>query len=167
MSPASARAYLALGSNLGDRARNLQTAIDSLAAVPKVTVVAASSVYETDPLGGPDQGRFLNAVVAVDTELTPRELLGVAHNLEHDAGRVRVEHWGPRTLDVDVLLVGDSIVSEPDLVVPHPRMWERGFVLAPLHDVAPDLVDVPADGWPGVSRLGDPPLIPRSERAPE
>jgi 2-amino-4-hydroxy-6-hydroxymethyldihydropteridine diphosphokinase len=167
MSGKSARAYLALGSNLGNRAQQLQTAIDSLAAVPNVTVVAASSVYETDPVGGPDQDRFLNAVVAVVTELTPRELLAVAHRLEHDAGRVRVEHWGPRTLDVDVLLVGDTIVSEPDLVVPHPRMWERGFVLAPLHDVAPDLVDVPAGGWPGVSRVGDPPLIPRTERAPE
>jgi 2-amino-4-hydroxy-6-hydroxymethyldihydropteridine diphosphokinase len=167
VSSTSARAYLALGSNLGDRAGNLQTAIDALTAVPKVAVVAASNVYETDPVGGPDQGSFLNAVVAVDTELTPRELLAVAHRLEHDAGRVRVERWGPRTLDVDVLLVGDAVVSEPDLVVPHPRMWERGFVLAPLHDVAPDLVDVPAGGWPGVSRVGDPPRIPRGERARE
>lgn len=164
---ASARTYLALGSNLGDRARNLQTAVDSLSAAPKITVVAASSVYETDPVGGREQGRFLNAVVALDTALTPRELLAVAQSLEEDAGRVRIEHWGPRTLDVDVLLVGDAVVAEPDLVVPHPRMWERGFVLAPLHDVAPDLVDVPAAGWPGVSRVGDPPVIPRSERAPE
>ena len=156
--------YLALGSNLGDRARHLQIAVDSLAAEPEVTVVAASSLYETDPVGGPEQGRFLNAVVALDTELGPRELLVVAQSLEDDAGRVRVERWGPRTLDVDVLLVGDAVVSEPDLVVPHPRMWERGFVLAPLHDVAPDLVDVPAGGWPGVSRVGDPPVIPRSER---
>ncbi|MDQ1534907.1 MAG: 2-amino-4-hydroxy-6-hydroxymethyldihydropteridine diphosphokinase [Actinomycetota bacterium] len=164
---ASARAYLALGSNLGDRARQLQTAVDSLAAAPKVTVVAASSVYETDPVGGPEQGRFLNAVVALDTELAPRELLAVAQSLEADAGRVRVERWGPRTLDVDVLLVGDAVVAEPDLVVPHPRMWERGFVLAPLHDVAPDLVDVPEGGWSGVSRVGDPLLVPRSERSPE
>lgn len=156
--------YLALGSNLGDRARHLQIAVDSLAAEPEVTVVAASSLYETDPVGGPEQGRFLNAVVALETELGPRELLVVAQSLEDDAGRVRVERWGPRTLDVDVLLVGDVVVSEPDLVVPHPRMWERGFVLAPLHDVAPDLVDVPAGGWPGVSRVGDPPVIPRSER---
>ena len=166
MSAAPARAYLALGSNLGDRARHLQTAVDSLAVVAKVAVVAASSVYETDPVGGPDQGRFLNAVVAIDTELTPQELLTVAQGLEHDAARVRVEHWGPRTLDVDVLLVGDLVVAEPDLVVPHPRMGERGFVLAPLHDVAPDLVDVPAAGWPGVNRVGDPLVIPRTERAP-
>jgi 2-amino-4-hydroxy-6-hydroxymethyldihydropteridine diphosphokinase len=135
--------------------------------VPNVRVVAASSVYETDPVGGPDQGRFLNAVVALDTELSPRALLAVAQRLEDEAGRVRVERWGPRTLDVDVLLVGDAVVSEPDLVVPHPRMWERGFVLAPLHDVAPDLVDFPAGGWPGVTRLGDLPLVPRSEREPE
>jgi 2-amino-4-hydroxy-6-hydroxymethyldihydropteridine pyrophosphokinase len=121
----------------------------------------------TRPIRSAGQGRYLNAVVAVDTELTARELLDVAHRLESDAGRERVEHWGPRTLDVDVLLVGDAVVSEPDLVVPHPRMWERGFVLAPLHDVAPDRVDVPAGGWPGVSRVGDPPLVPRIERAPE
>jgi 2-amino-4-hydroxy-6-hydroxymethyldihydropteridine diphosphokinase len=148
------RAYLALGSNLGERVQHLQRAVDSLAVAQHVTVVAVSSIYETDPVGGPEQGRFLNAVVALDTTLTPRELLVLAQ---------RIERWGPRTLDVDVLLVGDTVVSEPDLEVPHPRMWERGFVLAPLHDVAPDLVAVPDGGWPGVSRVGDPPLIARKE----
>jgi 2-amino-4-hydroxy-6-hydroxymethyldihydropteridine diphosphokinase len=112
-----------------------------------------SGVYETDPVGGPEQGPYLNAVVAIDTELSARELLALAHRLEDDAQRVREERWGPRTLDVDVLLVGDERVDEPDLVVPHPRMRERGFVLAPLHDVAPDLFDAPADGWPGVRRV--------------
>ena len=158
-----ARAYLALGSNLGDRAAYLQTAIDSLAAARDVTIVEISSVYETGPVGGPDQGRYLNAVVALDTALSPRELLALAQRLETDAKRVRRERWGPRTLDVDVLLVGDAVVSEPDLEVPHPRMWERGFVLAPLHDVAPDLVDVPVDGWPGVDRFADPPVVARKE----
>jgi 2-amino-4-hydroxy-6-hydroxymethyldihydropteridine diphosphokinase len=155
---ATARAYLALGSNLGERDQYLRGALDALETEPEVTVVAVSGVYETDPVGGPEQGRYLNAVVALDTELTPRELLALAQRLEADARRVRAQRWGPRTLDVDVLLVGDSVVSEPDLVVPHPRMWERGFVLAPLHDVAPQLVEmmveVPVGGWPGVTRVG-------------
>ena len=153
------RAYLALGSNLGDRAAQLRAAVASLANTAEVSVVAASNVYETAPVGGPEQGPFLNAVVALDTTLSPHELLALAQRLEADAQRVRAEHWGPRTLDVDVLLVGDFVVSDPDLVVPHPRMWERGFVLAPLHDVAPELVDAPVDGWPGVVRVDDPPPI--------
>ena len=152
-SSASGCAYLALGSNLGDRVAQLQAAVDALVVTPGVGVVAVSNVYETDPVGGPEQGRFLNAVVALDTELSPRELLAIAQRLERDARRVRGERWGPRTLDVDVLLVGTTVVSDPDLVVPHPRMWERGFVLAPLHDVAPELVELPADGWPGVVRV--------------
>lgn len=130
------RAFLSLGSNLGDRWRYLQ---DAIAALPDV--VAVSPVYETEPMGGPPgQGPFLNAVVELDTDLSPRELLEVAHGLEAAAGRRRVEHHGPRTLDVDVLLVGDLVVDEPDLVVPHPRMGERRFVLRPLADLAPDLV---------------------------
>lgn len=147
----TARAYLALGSNLDDRAANLQRALDGLAATDGVRVVAVSGVYETDPVG-PAQPDYLNAVVALDTDLDARALLGVAQSLERDAHRVRGERWGPRTLDVDVLLVDDEQVDEPDLVVPHPRMWERGFVLAPLADVAPDLVKahVVDGGWPGV-----------------
>ena len=163
MSSPSRRAYLALGSNLGDRAAQLREAVASLANMAAVTVVAVSSLYETAPVGGPEQGPFLNAVVALDTNLSPHQLLALAQRLEADAQRVRVEHWGPRTLDVDVLLVGDLVVSDPDLVVPHPRMWERGFVLAPLHDVAPELVEAPDVGWPGVTRVADPPLIVRKE----
>ena len=126
------RAYLGLGSNMGDRWGHLRTAV---AALPDV--VAVSPVYETDPVGGPPgQGPYLNLVVALETDHTPRELLQVAQRLEAAAGRVRKERWGPRTLDVDVLLVGDLCVDEPDLVVPHPRMWERRFVLAPLADLA-------------------------------
>jgi 2-amino-4-hydroxy-6-hydroxymethyldihydropteridine diphosphokinase len=162
---AERRAYLALGSNLGKREHHLQRAVDALASAPGVIVVAVSSLYETDPVGGPEQGRFLNAVVALDTSLTPHDLLALAQQLEADARRVRNERWGPRTLDVDVLLVGDEVVSEADLVVPHPRMWERGFVLAPLHDVAPGLVELPPHGWPGVTRFADPPSIPRNGRA--
>jgi 2-amino-4-hydroxy-6-hydroxymethyldihydropteridine diphosphokinase len=136
------RAFLALGSNLGNRERYLR---DAIAGIPDV--VAVSPIYETGPIGGSEsQGPYLNAVVELDTDLTPRQLLEVCQRLEAAAKRVRTERWGPRTLDVDVLLVGDEVVDEPDLEVPHPRMWERGFVLIPLADLAPDLVpDPPAD----------------------
>jgi 2-amino-4-hydroxy-6-hydroxymethyldihydropteridine diphosphokinase len=106
-------------------------------------------VYATDPVGGPEQPEFLNAVVQVETSLAPHELLALGQRLESDAHRVRTERWGPRTLDVDVLLVGDEQVHTPDLEVPHPRMWERGFVMAPLAELAPDLVPELRD-WPGV-----------------
>jgi len=144
------RAHLGLGSNLGDRLGLLSAAVRSLAATPEIKVTAVSRVYETAPVGGPEQGPYLNAVVALDTGLGPFELLAVAHRLEAEAGRVRSERWGPRTLDVDVLLVGDQRVSSEELTLPHLRLWERGFVLAPLSDVAPDLVTPPEGGWPGV-----------------
>ena len=98
-----------------------------------------SPVYETAPVGGPDQGPYLNLVVELHTDRTPHELLGVCRRLEAAAERVRDERWGPRTLDVDVLWVEGATVDDPDLVVPHPRMWERRFVVAPLHDLAPDV----------------------------
>ena len=130
------RAFLSLGSNVGDRAGHLRRAVESLP-----DVVGVSRVYATEPVGGPpDQGEFLNVVVELDTELEPRELLEVAQRLEQEAGRIRTVRWGPRTLDVDVLLVGDLVVDEPDLLVPHPRLWERRFVVAPLAELAPDLV---------------------------
>jgi 2-amino-4-hydroxy-6-hydroxymethyldihydropteridine diphosphokinase len=126
------RAYLGLGSNLGDRRAHLRAAV---AALPDV--VAVSPVYETEPVGGPaGQSAYLNLVVELDTDRSPRDLLDVARTLEAAAGRVRTETDGPRTLDVDVLLVGHLTVDEPDLVVPHPRMWQRRFVLAPLADLA-------------------------------
>ena len=135
------RAFLGLGSNLCDRARHLA---DAIAAIPDL--VAVSPTYETDPVGGPEQGPYLNLVVELGTDRTPRELLELCRALETAAGRVRTERWGPRTLDVDVLLVGDLEVDEPDLQVPHPRLWERAFVLIPLADLAPDLVpDPPVD----------------------
>ena len=147
------RAYLGIGSNLGDRLANLQLALDGLAADPEVDVVAASRVYATDPVGGPEQGEYLNAVIAVDTTLTARDLLVLAQRLEGKAHRVRVEKWGPRSLDVDVLLVGDDEINEPDLQVPHPRMWERGFVIVPLRDLDPERADrEPPGGWSGVRK---------------
>ncbi len=130
------RAFLGLGSNLGDRRAYLR---DAVAKLPDVAAV--SPVYETDPVGGPPgQGAYLNCVVELWTSRTPRELLVVAQSAEAGAQRLRVERWGPRTLDVDVLLVGDEKVDEPDLIVPHPRMWGRGFVLVPLGDLAPELI---------------------------
>jgi 2-amino-4-hydroxy-6-hydroxymethyldihydropteridine diphosphokinase len=143
------RAYLGLGSNLGDRVAFLQSAVDELARTEGLRVVAVSSVYETAPVGGPPQGDYLNAVVAVDTDLDPWALLDVAHRCEEHAHRVRGTRFGPRTLDVDVLLFDDEHLDDPDLTIPHPRMWERGFVLAPLRELAPDLVDH-SGPWPDV-----------------
>ena len=147
------RAYLALGSNVGDRPAHLQLAVDELARAPGVRVVSVSRVYETAPVGGPPQDAYLNAVVAIDCELESRQLLAVAHEIEARAARVRTVRWGPRTLDVDVLLVGDARIDDADLTIPHPRMWERGFVLAPLRDVAPELVDADCV-WEGVQDAG-------------
>jgi len=129
------RAFLGLGSNLGERRALLAAAV---AAMPDL--VAVSPLYETDPVGGPEQGAFLNLVVELDTALSARDLLGLCGELEAAADRVREVRWGPRTLDVDVLWVDGETVAEPDLEVPHPRMGERRFVLAPLRDLAPDLV---------------------------
>ncbi len=134
------RAYLALGSNLGDRRAHLQSAVDELARAPQVAVVAVSPVYETVPVGGPPQDDYLNAVVGIDTDLDPRALLALAQRCEENARRVRKERFGPRTLDVDILLYDEIEMDDPDLTIPHPRMWEREFVLAPLRAVAPDLV---------------------------
>ena len=146
------RAYLGIGSNLGDRLAHLQGAVDGLHEADHVEVLAVSSVYETDPVGGPDQDQYLNAVVAVETTRTPRQLRELAQQLESQAQRVRTERWGPRTLDVDVLLIGDLEVQEPDLEVPHPRMWERGFVMVPLGEVAPEQANSTSGEWTGVRR---------------
>ncbi|MGH9188031.1 MAG: 2-amino-4-hydroxy-6-hydroxymethyldihydropteridine diphosphokinase [Acidimicrobiales bacterium] len=135
------RALLGLGSNLGDRRRYLKEAVDTLGGLG---LVAVSPVYETQPMGGPRQDAFLNLVVALDTDATPGQLLGVCHRLESAAGRVRSEVWGPRTLDVDILWIDGVEVDLPDLHVPHPRMRQRRFVMAPLADIAPD---VAGDDW--------------------
>ncbi len=130
------RAFLSLGSNLGDRRRFLADAVRSLGT----EVTAVSPVYETAPVGGPDQGAFLNVVVELATARSPHELLGICHRLESAAERVRLERWGPRTLDVDIIWIDGTTVDEPELQVPHPRWAERRFVLVPLADLAPDLV---------------------------
>jgi 2-amino-4-hydroxy-6-hydroxymethyldihydropteridine diphosphokinase len=137
--PTVRRAFIGLGSNLGDRLAALRQAVAQLKDGGDVTAV--SPLYETEPVGGPeDQGAFLNVVVELATSDSPRQLLTRCQALEEAAHRVRTVRFGPRTLDADVLLVGDLEVDDPDLVVPHPRMWERRFVLAPLADLAPDLV---------------------------
>jgi 2-amino-4-hydroxy-6-hydroxymethyldihydropteridine diphosphokinase len=130
------RAFVGLGSNLGDRWEYLR---GGLAHLPDVSAV--SLVYETEPVGGPPgQGLYLNMVAELWTDLAPLQLLAVAREAEKFAGRTRDVRWGPRALDVDILLVGAATVSSPEIEVPHPRMWARGFVLVPLGDLAPELV---------------------------
>lgn len=130
-------AYLALGSNLGDRLDTLQRAVDLLHVRPGIDVVRSSRVYETEPVG-PPQPAFLNAVVEVRTDLEPHELLKETQAVEDELGRVRAERWGPRAIDVDVLTFDERTIDEPELVIPHPRMHERGFVLVPLGELDPD-----------------------------
>jgi 2-amino-4-hydroxy-6-hydroxymethyldihydropteridine diphosphokinase len=134
------RAYIGLGSNRGDRASTLRRALEELDARDDVRVVAVSSFIETEPVGGPPQGPFLNGAAAICTSLSPRELVGVLHSVEEAFGRERGVRWGPRTLDLDLLLYGDRTIHEPDLDVPHPLMHLRRFVLAPLCEIAPDAV---------------------------
>ena len=138
------RAALGLGSNLGDRRAHLDQAL--LRLRERVLVCDVSTYHETEPEGGPSQGRYLNAAVVVETAMEPRELLELAHDLERAAGRTRDVRWGPRTLDVDILLCDEQVLDEADPIIPHPRLQERRFVLAPLAEVAP--------GWrvPGVGR---------------
>ncbi len=125
------RAAIGLGSNLGDRAAHLRNAVDELAERIG-TVVAVSPVYETAPVGGPDQSPYLNAVVVVETDLAPHDVLRRLLEIERRHGRERIERWGPRTLDLDLLLLGSQVVDEPGLTVPHPRLTERRFALEPL-----------------------------------
>lgn len=123
---------LSLGSNLGRRFETLQGAIDALFDAPGVEFVGVSPVYETDPVGGPEgQRSYLNVVVVGDTSLHPRALLERAQSVENAFGRVRKERWGPRTLDVDLIVVGDTVCDEPELTLPHPHAHERAFVLVP------------------------------------
>lgn len=125
------RVVFSLGSNLGQRMDYLQSGLDSLFDAPGMSFVALSPVYETDPVGGPSQGAYLNAVVIAETSLDPRTLLDRALGVEDAFGRVRKERWGPRTLDVDIIMVGNLMSDEAELTLPHPRAHERAFVLVP------------------------------------
>ncbi|HVF08621.1 MAG TPA: 2-amino-4-hydroxy-6-hydroxymethyldihydropteridine diphosphokinase [Actinomycetota bacterium] len=131
-------AYLGLGSNLGDRLALLQGAVDLLGAEDRIDLTRCSRVWETVPVGGPEQPDFLNVVVRAEVSLAPLELLTACQRVEAALGRVREVRWGPRTIDVDVLMIDARAIDEPGLVVPHPRMHERAFVLMPLLEVDPD-----------------------------
>jgi 2-amino-4-hydroxy-6-hydroxymethyldihydropteridine diphosphokinase len=138
--------HIGLGANLGDRERIVQAALDRLDSEDGIEVVRVSSLRETDPVGYTDQPRFLNGVAELETELAPRELLERLLAVERDLGRVREgPRYGPRTIDLDLLLYGDAVVDEPGLRIPHPRMTERRFVLEPLAELEPDLV-IPGRG---------------------
>ncbi|HEY9088231.1 MAG TPA: 2-amino-4-hydroxy-6-hydroxymethyldihydropteridine diphosphokinase, partial [Anaerolineaceae bacterium] len=130
--------YLALGSNMGDRQQNLALALAALS--PAVTVLRASPIYETPPWGYADQPTFLNQVVQAETSLPPLDLLAYLKELERTLGRKPSFQNGPRQIDIDILLYGAEVLNLPQLVIPHPRMHERGFVLVPLADLAPDLI---------------------------
>ena len=133
------RAYVGLGANLGSREETLRRALELLGDADGVEVVAVSELRETDPVGVVDQPLFLNGAVEVDTTRTPRELLDLLLEIERSLGRVREERWGPRTVDLDLLVYGDEDVDEPGLRVPHPHLHERRFVLEPLADLDPEL----------------------------
>jgi 2-amino-4-hydroxy-6-hydroxymethyldihydropteridine diphosphokinase len=159
------KAYLALGSNLGDRLEHLGEALRLLDGTDGVDVVRSSRIYESDPVG-PPQPAYLNAVIEVETTRSPRELLEACRAVEDALGRVRAERWGPRTIDVDVLTFDERTVDEPDLQIPHPRMHERGFVLVPLGELDDDpmlpggrtlsTLRIPPDAVLGVRRFAPP-----------
>jgi 2-amino-4-hydroxy-6-hydroxymethyldihydropteridine diphosphokinase len=135
----STTAFVGIGSNLGDREANLRRAIELLSAEEGIEIAAVSEIRETDPVGPVEQGQFLNGAVLVETDLAPRELLARLLDIERRMGRVRSERFGPRTIDLDLLLYGNEIVDEPGLTVPHPRLHERRFALEPLAELDPGL----------------------------
>lgn len=137
--PCTFDCIIALGSNLGDKAGNIAAAIGHLTAEGDIVLVRRSRDYATEPWGKTDQDWFVNACIAVRTRLSARELLLRCQEIERRMGRVQVEKWGPRIIDLDLLVYGDEAIREPDLVLPHPHIGERAFVLAPLMDIAPEL----------------------------
>ena len=132
-------AYVGLGSNLGDRRRHLEHALARLAARPGIRIARISTFQETAPVGGPPQDAYLNGACAIETDLSPADLLRALQDVEASLGRVRAERWGPRTIDLDLLVYDDQVVETPGLVLPHPRLHERAFVLEPLAEIAPEL----------------------------
>ncbi len=146
-------AYLGLGSNVGDSRQNITQAVKALDALPGTRVLRVSPLYGSKPWGKPDQPDFVNTVVEIRTNLAARDLLAAVKALERVHGRVAGERWGPRPLDIDILVLGAEKISEPGLEVPHPRMWDRAFVLRPLADLSPEIAA--PDGRTVVERLQD------------
>lgn len=160
------KAFIGLGSNLGDREANIRQALQQLEQLPETTIVRGSSLYDTEPVGVPDQPNFLNGVVQIETHLAPRQLLWNLMLIERRLGRVRTQHWGPRVIDLDLLLYGDEVLEEPDLQIPHPLMTQRSFVMVPLVEIEPLLVH-PVTNQTMLSilqRLGADPLVKHGSR---
>lgn len=133
-------AYLGLGSNMGNRFLHLREALRKLKNAPGVQISRTSPIYETEPVGGPRQPQYLNTVVEIVTDLEVKKLLKVCQEIENEMGRIRTERWGPRIIDIDILIYGDLVSSTKELTIPHPLFHEREFVLRPLADIVPDLV---------------------------
>ncbi len=134
------QAYIGLGTNIGDRESNLKDAVSELAAIPEIEIISVSSIYETDPVGYLDQGNFLNMVICIHTALDAQSLLVACMKIEQDLGRKREIRWGPRTIDLDILLYNQENIVTKNLIVPHPRMLERAFVLIPLVEIDKDII---------------------------
>lgn len=134
------KAYLSIGTNEGDRNDNLEKALSYLGSVPEIDIISISSIYETEPWGMIEQQLFLNIVVLIDTVLDPELLLHACQLIENKIGRQRLVHWGPREIDIDILLYDDLTIQTEDLIIPHPFMEKREFVLAPLREIAPELI---------------------------
>lgn len=133
-------AYIGLGSNMGDKTANLKRAIEELGKVPGSKVLAVSSLYKTEPVGDVEQDWFVNAAAEIETGLAPQELLKMLLDIEKRLGRVREIEWGPRIIDLDILLYDDLVMDEEELVIPHPFLQKRGFVLVPLAEIAPEVI---------------------------
>ena len=133
-------AYIGIGSNLGSREKNCLAAMERMATHESIALTSRSSLYETEPFGKTDQNRFVNAVVQIETTLTPENLLETLLKIEQDMGRVRTEKWGPRIIDLDILFYEDQIIQEEALQIPHPGIPERSFVLVPMKEIAGDYI---------------------------
>ena len=160
------KVFVGLGSNLGEREAMIRLALEALSRLPGTHLVKASSLYDTEPVGEVDQPNFLNAVAQLDTELTARQLLWNLLLIEKRLGRVRTQRWGPRTIDLDLLLHGSLVLDEPELTVPHPELTARSFVLVPLVELDPLLVH-PVTGETllhHLSRLNTRPPVKRGSR---
>lgn len=132
--------FISFGSNVGDRKKHIEDALEFLTKNPSIEITSVSSLYETEPVGYKDQDWFLNGVVKIETELSPQDLLTFVKTVESEVGRRKTFRWGPREIDLDILLYDQECIDTPDLVIPHPRMHEREFVLIPLTEIAPDVV---------------------------